>query len=69
MKEDYVCVECGHQYEELGDGKCYVCGGDIIPIEEVGQQEEAEYPEDLMEETETTPPEELEDWEEPSEEA
>lgn len=61
MRQDFVCAECGHQYEESGDGKCYVCGGNIIPIEEVGQQEESEYPEDLMEETEATPPEEMED--------
>jgi len=49
MRQDYVCAECGHEYEELGGGKCYVCGGSIVPIDEVGQ-EESKYPEDLLEE-------------------
>uniref|UniRef100_A0A7V3N5R5 Uncharacterized protein n=1 Tax=candidate division CPR3 bacterium TaxID=2268181 RepID=A0A7V3N5R5_UNCC3 len=49
MRESYVCTECGHEYEELGDGKCYICGGDILPIDEIGQ-EQPEYPEDLLEE-------------------
>ena len=49
MKQDYVCVECGHQYDELGDGKCYVCGGNVILVEEVGQEEQ-KYPEDLVDE-------------------
>lgn len=62
MKQDFVCTECGHQYEELGDGKCYVCGGAVIPIDEVGQDEQ-EYPDDLMDkqEEDDVAPEELED--------
>ncbi len=54
MKSDYVCVECGQEFEELGNGKCYACGGDVIPIDAVGQKQEEpeEYPEDVMEEEE-----------------
>ncbi|MCX6806940.1 MAG: hypothetical protein NT135_02370 [Candidatus Berkelbacteria bacterium] len=62
MKQDYVCTECGHQYEELGGGKCYVCGGNVIPIDEVGQ-DEPEYPDDLMEDQETKPEDIEDDWE------
>lgn len=57
---DYVCPTCGHEYDELGDGKCIECGGNIIPIEEVGTEENEEYPDYLMEE-------ELEKGEEPLE--
>jgi len=65
MKRDYVCVECGQEYEELGDGKCYACGGEIIPIDSIGKEDEPEeYPEDLMEmEDEEVPEEELDEEE------
>lgn len=59
MEKDYVCTECGHEYDELGDGKCYICGGDILPIDEFGEDTE-KYPDDLIEE-------ETEDIEEPNE--
>ena len=60
IKRDYVCSECGHQFDDAGDGRCYVCGGSIIPIDEVGEEEQ-EYSEELMEETESIPPEDLEE--------
>jgi len=50
VEKTYVCVECGSQYEDLGDGKCYICGGEIIPIDEVLQDEEEKYPEHLLQE-------------------
>ena len=69
LNRDFICVECGQEYDELGDGKCYACGGEVIPIDKVGQdpQEPEEYPSDVMEDEETEkeeiPPEELEDEE------
>lgn len=60
IRKDFVCSECGHQYEDMGSGGCYICGGAVIPIDEVGE-EETEYSDDLMEETENTPPEELDE--------
>lgn len=65
MKRDFVCVECGQEFEELGDGKCYACGGNVIPIDAVGKDEEPEeYPAEVMESEEPEkdiPSEELED--------
>ena len=64
MKQDFVCVECGQQFEEIGDGKCYACGGEIVPIDDIGKSEPEEYPNQLMEDEEKEeeiPPEEIED--------
>jgi len=49
MMADFVCQECGHEYDELGNGRCYICNGNIIHIDEVGSEAER-YPEHLMEE-------------------
>lgn len=63
MKIDFVCKECGQEFEELGDGKCYACGGSVIPIDIIGQEQKPEeYPPDVMEDEEPDkdiPPEEI----------
>lgn len=74
---DYVCIDCGHEYEELGNGRCDLCGGEVLPIEAIGEEKEPEeYPEELMEgekeglpgiEDEETWPEELPERKEPEE--
>lgn len=62
IRQEYVCKDCGQPFDELGDGKCYVCGGSIIPIDVVGE-EDPEYPEELMEEAEEENPEDYLDEE------
>jgi len=51
MDRSYVCTECGHEYDELGNGRCDLCGGEIIAIDEIGQEEE-KYPDEILEEEE-----------------
>jgi|GEM_PF-6867680 len=52
MDRSYVCTECGHEYDELGNGRCDLCGGEIIAIDEIGQEEEEKYPDEILEEEE-----------------
>lgn len=61
QKHQFVCSECGHQYDEVGNGNCFVCGGSILSIDEVGEGETAEYPKNLMKEAEDYEPEDLAD--------
>ena len=44
MEENNVCTECGYEGPEIpGEGKCPVCGGEMVAPEELGEEGKEEF--------------------------